>query len=245
LRVWDYEGNPSAIQPVRNLLKDVECGTAGTDPKIAFVLVGGELALPQNGFVSASVTKGSTGSGITSVAFWLHSPDWENDAWVKLGEDTNGSNGWQAPISTTNYPEGSDYTVMAVVTDALGNQDVAINRAAIVDHTLPQIIIDQIDSPVSTSAITLDWTANDNLSGLDRFDLAVSVNSGGYQTVATNLSGSTRTYQYSGLAKNSVYIFALTGYDKSGNLFTAKAALYTEGYVFPYQLIYPLIVNDN
>jgi hypothetical protein len=245
LRVWDYEGNPSAIQPVRNLVKDVECGTSGTDPQVNFVLDGGRLILPQNGFVSAMATKGTTGSAINSVAFWLHSSDWENDAWVKLGEDTNGSNGWQAAISTTNYPEGSDYTVMAVVTDALGNQDVSINGAAIVDHTLPQITIEQFDSPVLTSAITLDWTASDSLSGLDRFDLAVSVNSGGYQTVATDLSESTRTFQFNGLVDNSIYIFALTGYDKSGNVHTVKVAFHTEGYVFPYEYIYPLIFNEN
>jgi hypothetical protein len=245
LRVWDYEGNPSGILSSRMLLKDVECGASGTDPKVDLVLTGGKLVLPQNGFVSATATKGSTGSAISSVEFWLHSPDAAIDEWVNLGKDTNGTNGWQAPISTSALPEGNNYTVMAIVTDAQGNGDVTINTQAIVDRTLPQLAFDQVDSPVFSNSVTLNWTASDSLSGLDRFDLAVSINGGDYQTVTTNLSASTRSYQYDGLVTNNLYLFALKGYDKAGNAFTTTVAFNTEAYVFPYQYIIPMIFGGN
>jgi hypothetical protein len=240
LRVWDYEGNPSGILGIRRLIKDADC-TA--DPRVTLDLSSGILAIPSNGLVSASVTKGSSGAAISSVEFWLREPGWAADEWVNLGKDTNGANGWQAPINISEMAEGSGYAVMAVVTDSLGHQDADVNFNAVVDHTPPVVNLNPVTSPVLSSIINLEWTASDNLSGLASFSLAVSVNGAGFQTVESGLSSSTRSYLVS-LDENTNYSFTLTGYDNAGNTTTSNITFYTEGYAFTEGYIFPLFFND-
>jgi len=238
LRVWDYEGNPSSILTIRKLIKNVECGTSGTDPVVKINLDGGVLALPQNGLVSANVTKGSTGSAISSVAFWFHGRDWSKDNWVLLGKDVNGSNGWQAPINTTNMTEASNYTIVAVATDAAGNMGAAANFKAIVDKTPPWVNVPQVRSPLITDTVTLNWTGDDDLSGLSHYSLAVNINSTGFQVLESHLPADTTSYQFS-IDSIQLMLFDLTAYDKSGNPFSEKFAMYTEGYEFPESYSFP------
>ncbi len=243
LRVWDYEGNPSGILSARKVIKDVQCGASGTDPQVTLTLSGGVLALPQNGFVTASVLKGSTGAAITSVEFWWHGSDWVNDQWVNLGKDTNGANGWQAPFSSAEMAEGDVLTVMAVATDALGNQDVSVNFNGVIDRTPPTATFLPINSPAAEGNVNLQWTANDNLSGLGSFSLAVSVNGSDYQPVVSNLPGSTRSYGVN-VVNSSQYSYALTAYDNAGNAFTTNVSFYTQGFVFSEGYIFPLFFNE-
>ncbi len=226
------------------MLKDIECGPVGTDPKVTLTLDNGKLILPENGLVSASATRGSTGSEIVSVEFWLHSMDWVDGAWVNLGKDTNGSNGWQAAVSTAALPDGDGYTVVALVTDSLGNQDITGIQEAIVDHSPPQVAFDPVSSPVMSSTLTLHWKASDLLSGMDLFDLAVSVDGMDFKTLASDLSGVTRFFQVS-LEKNRQYVFALTGYDRSGNAFTTQLAFNTQESESTYENMFPLIFGGD
>jgi hypothetical protein len=239
LRVWDYEGNPSPIMTPRKLIKNVECGTTGTNPSVSLIKNEGILALPQSGFVSADVAKGSTGSDITSVEFWFHPRNWTTGQWVYLGKDTNGSNGWQAPIITSGMREGNNYTILAVATDAVGNKGVDVSFQAIVDGTPPWITFETVRSPVTGSTVTINWTGGDTLSGLDYYSLAVKVNDAGYTTLESYLPKTTTSYSYP-IQREQILVFALTAYDKSGNQITQKTALYTEGYVFPHGYIFPI-----
>lgn len=238
LRVWDYEGNPSSILSIRKLIKNVECGTSGTDPVVKLDLNGGILALPQSGLVSASVTKGSSGSAISSVEFWFHGRDWAKDNWLYLGKDVNGSNGWQAPINTTGMTEASNYTIAAVATDADGNMGAAVNFKAIVDETPPWVSVSQVRSPLITDTVTLNWTGGDDFSGLGHYSLAVNINNTGFQILESDLPADTTSYEYS-IDDIQLMLFELTAYDKSGNPFSEKFAMYTEGYEFPESYSFP------
>ncbi len=244
LRVWDYAGNPSQIMTPRKLIKNVECGTSGTNPSVSLIKNEGTLALPQNGFVGAEVTKGSSGSNITSVEFWFHPRNWTTGQWVNLGKDTNGSNGWQAPITTAGMPEGNDYTIVAVATDAAGNKGVDVSFQAIVDGTPPWITFDAVRSPVLGNSVTINWTGGDNRSGLDYFSLAVSVNGSEFQALESSLPNSTTSYSYV-FEPEQLLMFALTAHDKSGNQTTEKIALYTEGYEFPYGYKFPIFFSGD
>ena len=240
LRVWDYAGNPSQIMTPRKLIKNVECSTSGTNPSVSLIKNDGVLALPQNGFVSAEVARGSTGSNITSVEFWFHPRNWTTGDWVYLGKDTNGSNGWQAPINTAGMTEGNDYTIVAVATDAAGNRGVDVSFQAIVDRTPPWINFDVVRSPISGKSVTIRWTGGDTRSGLDYYpSLAVNVNGAGYQTLASSLPRTTTSFTYS-VAPEQLIVFALTAQDMAGNQTTQKIAMYTEGYEFPYGYLFPL-----
>lgn len=238
LRVWDYEGNPSPILSTRKLIKNVECGTSGTDPVVKIRLNDGVLALPQNGLVAASVTQGSTGSAISSVEFWFHGRDWAKDNWNYLGKDVNGSNGWQAPINTTGLTDAGNYTIAAVATDSAGNKGATVNFNAIVDGTPPWVNVSQVRSPLSTDSVTLNWTGDDELSGLSHYSLAVNVNSTGFQMLESNLSPDTTSYVFP-VDGIQLILFELIAYDKSGNALSEKFAMYTEGYVFPEMYTFP------
>jgi len=244
LRVWDYEGNPSGIVSARKLIKGVDCGPAGTDPTVTLTLTDGILPLPQTGFVSADVTKGSTGKEIMSVEFWFHGQNWGKDKWVNLGKDTNGANGWQAFINTTAMPEGTNYILLAVATDSAGNQDADVNFNAIVDHTVPQVTVDPIKSPFMGNVVTFTWTAQDALTGIAYYDLGVYMDSGPYQSLGTHIAGTTTTYQIP-VSREQILIFEVRAYDHSGNLAKGRISVYTDGYVFPYGYIMPVFFNGS
>ena len=244
LRVWDYEGNPSGILSARKLIKNVECGTVGSDPKVNLVLDEGVLALPQSGFVSAAVTKGSSGSAISMVEFWFHGQNWSKDNWVYLGKDTNGSNGWQAPIFTSGMVEGSTYTLVAVATDSAGRQGADANFAAIVDHTDPSVTFNPISSPFSGDSVTFQWTGSDALSGVAYYDLGIYWDSGGYQVLESAVSRTVNSYQVS-VSPAQILIFEVRAYDKSGNQTVSRKSVYTDGYVFPFGYIMPAFFSGE
>lgn len=244
LRVWDYEGNPSAISSVRKLVKNVECGTVGSDPKVQISLNDGILALPQSGFVSAEVTQGSSGSAIKSVEFWYHGRDWNKDKWVNLGKDTNGSNGWQAPITTIGKQEAENYVILVVVTDNLGKQGADLNLSAIVDHSAPRITFEPINSPFMGSIVNFKWTGTDDLAGLDYYDIGVFRNGGSYQSLGTNLPVTTTSQQLY-MSKGQILVFQVTGYDRSGNSTKRMISVYTDGYVFPNGYIFPTFFKGD
>jgi hypothetical protein len=235
LRVWDYEGNPSGILSRRDLIKNVNCGTAGEDPSVEIT----SQLLIEDGFVEAIVQKGSTGSAITSVDFWLNSGNWDMDEWIHLGKDTNGTDGWKVTSNIDGLVEGDDYTLLAIATDSSGNQGGDVRFDAIIDLSGPWMMINVVPSPVREDSFIVTWTGGDDLSGLDHYVLAVKVNDGGYQVLESNLPASTTSYSLN-IGPAEIMIVALTGYDKSGNEYTQKIAMYSDGYVFPYQNIFPM-----
>jgi hypothetical protein len=246
LRVWDNKGNPSGILTPRKLIKDIECGSAGTNPSVSLIKTGSVLLLPDNGNIGATVTKGSAGSNISYVEFWFHNNDWEDGNWVYLGKDTSATNGWQAPINTTGMAEGNDYTVMAVVTDAAGKTGVDVIFNAIVDRTDPWIAINPLPSPFTKNTATITWSGGDLLSGLKEYSsLTVRVNGGTEQVLASNLPPTTSAYTYKNLEPKQLVVFSLTAVDNAGNSSIQRTALYTPGYEFEYNFSFPLFFNNE
>jgi len=244
LRVWDYEGNPSTIRSMRKLIKDVECGQEGSDPRVTLTLKDDVLALPQAGLINATAVPGKDGHAVQSVEFWLHGLDWQRNKWVYLGKDTNPLNGWQAHITTRKMRESDKYTLVAVATDAEGNQDADINLHVIVDHTDPWVNMTQIPSPYSGRTIRFRWTGGDQLSGLDHYSVGMYVNGGNYQLLANYLPKSVSSYPIT-IKKGEIVRFEVTAYDQSGNNFTNSMSVYREGYEFPYNYIFPVFYSDE
>ena len=242
IRAWDYEGNPSAIVGIRQLIKNVECGASGTDPSVKINLSGDKLVMPLTGIVSATATPGSQGSAIASVEFWFHNGDWKTGNWVYLGKDTNGSNGWQALISTTDLEEGSDYTLMAVATDSAGRQGAEVRFDAIVDKTPPWVIINPVVSPYGEPVVSITWSGGDDLTGLDYYSLRVDVDGVGFKVLANNLTRTTTSYPFA-VSDGQMLIFELTAYDLAGNKIVQKRAMYTTGYEFPNGSTFSIFFN--
>ena len=243
LRVWDYEGNPSSVSSVREIIKGVEC-TAGVDPDVSLNKVDGMVLLPKSGEVSATVTKGSTNSNIVSVAFWFHGTNWNGDEWVLLGTDTNGADGWQAPFEAGDLGESTAYSILAVATDALGNQGTDLTFNATLDKTDPWMDFDSIYSPVPAGQVNITWTAGDQLTGISHYVLDMKVNDGEWQTLESSLSRDAQSYTIN-VNEAELVIIRLTITDNAGNTVIGKAALFSEGYVFPDGYLFPIFENDD
>lgn len=238
LRVWDYEGNPSSILSVRELIKDSECSGADIDPDVSLTKVGGKVVLPKTGTISAAVTKGSTGSNITSVEFWFHNSNWNQDRWQSLGIDTNGADGWQVPFEAGSLAEANTYTVAAVATDALGNQGVDVTFSALLDKTAPWIEVVNVHSPVPEGTVTINWSGGDQLSGISHYALWVKVNDGDWQELEHSLASSVNSYQIT-VTDPELANVKVIAYDLAGNQINQTVAMYTEGYEFDYDYTYP------
>jgi hypothetical protein len=243
LRVWDYEGNPSSILSVREVVKGVEC-TAGTDPDVNLTEVAGTVMLPSSGQVSATVTKGSTNASITSVDFWFHDRNWNTGEWILLGTDTNGSDGWQAPFVAGDHAEATTYALLAVATDSAGNQGTDLTFNATLDKTNPWIEFASIQSPVSAGSVDVSWSAGDELSGIDQYVLDMKVNGGEWQSVDSSISRDASSYAIN-VNEAELIVLRLTVMDKAGNTAIGKAALYSDGYVFPESYLFPTFWNDD
>ncbi|MBG0786384.1 MAG: M23 family metallopeptidase [Anaerolineaceae bacterium] len=234
LRVWDYEGNPSSIVSVREVVKGVEC-SASVDPDVSLDEVGGAVLLPNSGQVSATVTKGSTNSNIVSVDFWFHGLNWNGDEWVLLGTDTNGADGWQAPFEAGSLGESTTYSVLAVATDALGNQGTDLTFKATLDKTPPWMNLDPLITPYVGDHYHLVWEVGDALSGFDRMDLYYRADGGEWVLLESNIPTTTTTFDYD--VPGASYVeFRFKVYDMAGNLGIHGVGAAKEGYEFIFDM---------
>ncbi len=232
LRVWDFEGNPSSILSVRNLIKDVACGEQGVEPVISFDLLDGAFALPSAGLINVDVEPGVDENGekeIVSVDLLINGRDWGQGEWLLLGSDTDGKDGWAVPVSTVMKGEASTYTVIARVTDSAGMSDVAVSQQGIVDHTKPQLTLDEVSSPFTGDLVTLTWSGKDDLSGLDYYfySMAVYRSGVGYQTWSGRLDKSLSALQIP-VNNYQFLVFRLYAHDKSGNINSDRIVIYTD-----------------
>jgi len=232
LRVWDFEGNPSAILSVRDLIKDVACGELGEEPVIEFNSPEGTLALPNNGYLDVDVMPGFDEDGeneILSVDVFINGRDWSQGDWMHLGSDLSGVDGWRVPITTVMKGEASTYTVLARVIDSAGMSDVAISRNGIVDHTKPILTLDEVSSPFTADLVTLTWSGEDSRSGLDYFfySMAVYREGVGYQIWSGRLDASLSALQVP-VNNYQFLVFKLYAHDKSGNISTDRIVIYTD-----------------
>ncbi len=240
LRVWDYEGNPSSVSTIRKLVKNTVCEGAGKDPTVELTRLSGKLILPSSGLVTAEVVTGNTGSAITSVEFWLIANNWYQNDWVNLGLDTDGSNGWQAPINTASLAQGTKYTVLAVATDQAGNQGIDAEFNAVVDKTSPWLKVTPLPTPNVGQDYSIQWRASDSIAGLMKFDLAVRINDGDWKMVDSYISPWVRRFDCH-IPGEGYIEFRLRAYDSVGNVTSAQVATATSGYENNYS--FPLFNN--
>ena len=232
LRVWDFEGNPSSILSVRDLIKDVTCGEPDAEPVIEFLPQEGNLAVPTNGYLDVDVTPGVGEDGeneILSVDVFINGRDWSQGEWMQLGSDTDGKDGWRVPVTTVMKGEASTYTVLARVTDSAGMSDVAIRQNGVVDHTKPQLTLDKISSPFAGDLVTLTWSGEDDLSGLDYYfySMAVYRSGVGYQIWSGRLDESLSALQVP-VNNYQFLVFKLYAHDKAGNISVDRIVIYTD-----------------
>ncbi len=60
-------------------------------------------------------------SGVSHVRFYWHSPDWQSSEWMMLGDDWDGSDGWNFAVDTSTLPGIYGGAFYAQIFDQAGN----------------------------------------------------------------------------------------------------------------------------
>jgi len=115
VRSWDNPTSGGASYTYRlHLVKDSQ------DPAANFIFpqegqsISPELLMLQVYAVDAS-------SGVSHVFFLGHSSDWQSTDWVVLGEDWDGSDGWNMPFNAKNVADLTGIAFYAIAYDWAGN----------------------------------------------------------------------------------------------------------------------------
>jgi murein DD-endopeptidase MepM/ murein hydrolase activator NlpD len=155
-----------------------------TVPTATIAYPGNSVKLP-NGPVSIRVNASDNpgGSGISHVAIFWHNQDWNTGKWIKIGEDWNGTDGWNVIFDTSKEIYGTGGAIYAQVFDGSGNWTGTASFDLTTDPN-------QLPPPTPTSAllplpaesdintVLLQWNATEAGSGIAGFEFQVQENGG-------------------------------------------------------------------
>jgi hypothetical protein len=166
--------------------------------------------------LSIDVNSDDPESGISHVEFLYHSGDWLNSNWQVLGTDQDGTDGWNTVIDTTTLPEQKDISFFAKMYDWAGNWTGAGAWDLGLDRTPPMTSLKNLETDQDSTAILLEWTSIDNLSGINYYELQTQINNGDWSDINPNPPGSINQTWYIGQSDTD-YSFRLRGVDFAGN----------------------------
>ena len=76
--------------------------------------------------IRVNATDNPGGSGMSHVAIFWHNQDWNTGKWTKVGEDWNGTDGWNVVFDTSHEAYGTGGAIYAQVFDGSGNWTSAL-----------------------------------------------------------------------------------------------------------------------
>ena len=154
--------------------------------KIAYPTDG---TLVPNGKFNVTLTgSDGSGSGIGHVLFYWHTHNWSTGAWVKIGEDWDGSDGWRVLFDPTAEVKGSSGAFYAQVFDGSGNYTGATSWGIKTDPSqapppVPSSAIIPFGAATSSlNTVLVQWTASDVGSGIASYEFQYQENGGTWQT---------------------------------------------------------------
>lgn len=211
LRAWNHpSAGGAAYTYALGLYRD------GEDPEAALIQPLSGAVLPAALPIRLEASASDAASGIGRVEFAWHSADWLAGAWQVLGSDTDGSDGWSFDFDPGSLADQSGLAFSIAAYDRAGNGSPAAAWHLTLDRTSPQSALAALPPVSASTVLHLEWSASDNLAGLDHFDLQVQVENGSWQDAISNIPGSQRQIFYIG-APGKLYAFRLRAVDKAGN----------------------------
>jgi len=217
VKSWSFPGSSYLVYTCSSFFYTLKIYGSEFAPDVSFTT----STLPWIGASTSDITANIVASpgGLASVDFLWHSPDWVNDAWIKLnGAVSISSTGWKATLD----PAGKTIPDSALVlraTDRVGLSDTAWVAGLQTDTTPPTT---QLTGPTTnnlSTVIPLAWTASDAGSGLKSLgieyqDITVG---GGWQPWNVTLPGTARQAFFLGTPGHT-YGFRIHGIDALGNV---------------------------
>ncbi len=184
-------------------------------PSASFIYPSSNGSIPGK-VINLEVSASDDLAGVSHIEFLWHSGDWLNDDWIVLGTDWDGRDGWSYPFDSGSLNEQTAMAFYARVVDWAGNWTGIGTWNITIDRTPPNTAMLSPVKPDST-VILLNWTGNDNGSGIDHFELQWQKNYGTWNNFLPNPDGSTtRTWFIGDLG--STYGFRIRGVDRTGNV---------------------------
>jgi hypothetical protein len=215
---WDHPMAGGA-----NFFYSLRAFTDVTQPTVSLTFPQNGATLP-NSQINLTVNAADEvdGSGIHRAVFFWHSPDWDNGQWIKVGEDTNGTDGWSIPFDVTKQPNGTGAAVYVQVSDGAGNTGSTGAWTLKTDNTQapPPVPVSQLLAlPTTTNinAILLQWSATSSGAGITTFEIQYQQNGGAWQDwKPEGLNGTDRFAWFIGELSQS-YSFRIRAIDAAGN----------------------------
>ena len=211
---WDYPGaGGTAYLYNLGLNKQAASG----QPAIAFTLPSPNGFIPASPFpLTVQVADLQGGSSISHVDFFVHSPDWLKDSWVKVGSDWDGADGWSTVYDPRPSVGQEPYSVYARVTDYTGSTAVALVWKMLFDTSAPQTTLAPLPATSASTAFLLKFSGSDGQSVLSHYDLQYTDNGGAWTGYPHSIPASQTSLWFVGQFGHS-YRFQIRGVDAAGN----------------------------
>ncbi|MEW6649891.1 MAG: peptidoglycan DD-metalloendopeptidase family protein, partial [Chloroflexota bacterium] len=160
----------------------------------------------------------ASASGIEQVDFYYHSSDWLGSRWQLIGSDSDGSDGWSMNVDPAAFGGMVGGAVYAEARSAGGLiwGDLRLNLQIDGIRPTSQMTGSLPASPQST-AILLNWTAADDVSGVDRVEFQYRVNDGAWQDWNVKPRSASGSVWFLGEGGRK-YEFRIRAVDRAGNV---------------------------
>jgi hypothetical protein len=158
-----------------------------------------------------------SGSGVSRVDFWWHSPNWNETTWTLLASDAYGEDGWQAGFDGSGYTEGQSGALAVIAYDWEDNARVVADWSVPIDDHPPATALNPLSGNIHGNGIYLSWVATDSYSRIRNLDIQYQLDrSGSWQTWQTGIPGGQRDAWYI-VETGHRYDFRMRGLDTAGN----------------------------
>jgi hypothetical protein len=211
--LWQMMVNGALLGPVVTIpvLVDNTPPTIGLTSPVSLYLTTNQVLL------QADVQ--DTASGVAQVQFLVGYDDGQGWAWVTLGWDADGSDGWKWLWNASAIPDQAGVAFYAFAWDRAGNGQGAVAWDFTLDRNPPKTTVQPLPPSLATTAIVLHWHAFDAGSGVRNIDIQTQQDGGGWQDWLTGLDSSITHATYVGTMGHS-YGFRLRGIDWAGYIET-------------------------
>jgi hypothetical protein len=207
--LWQMMVNGVLLGPVITIPVQVD----NMPPTITLTSPGGPYLTSNQVLLQADVQDAS--SGVAQVQFLAGYDNGQGWAWVSLGWDVDGSDGWQWQWDASAIPDQAGIAIYVYAWDHAGNgQGVAAWDFAL-DRNPPKTTVQPLPTSIETTAIVLHWAVTDAGSGVRRIDIQKQEDHGAWQDWLTGLDGSLNHALFVGVMDHS-YGFRLRSIDWAG-----------------------------
>jgi hypothetical protein len=184
VKPWSFPGTGGAAYTYRMTLSE-SVPVPPTDVRILFPTASNRVpAMPFRIYAAATDFDGGM---VSDVVFYWHGPDWSKD-WVKLGADSDGSDGWSFDIDPAAYGGVNGSALFVQGNSRTGGVKGTVLWDLQADQVTPFTRLDPLPGEIGSNVFQLNWRAIDPQNDIDHFDLQ-------YQEITSNGTGAWKNWQ--------------------------------------------------